>query len=492
MTRAFVIPERHVEMARNALGPLVQQVKAPEGNTWIVSAASARFLERYERKATQFEQYPLDPDMWAAAVVRLHAGFAALVSEPLPASVSHEAHLMLYANPQLELEFMGRGRIESQRHLPATAERLVELEEPGGKRCYLFRKLADKAPDARMRNTRQRFDAWHRWVNDDGARIVVSLGGGGFRLFAATPVLKTIDRLTGDRSRIAEVWGSSGGAFLGYLYAGGFRMETVDQFGFDLYNGKVPHLVDGSMTSIARSRLRAMVNQVRGRETPPEMVEWLRELELREPASVRMPRRPFYAIASSTSRPGLVALAAPEDVSPACGDFMVACDPQLGVAASTAVPFVLRPVTGIGDTAVETWFDGSVNDENPLALPYVKWMRERTANPDRTPARLKIVLVLLNLRLSESQPVQVVSKLPVLRSLEAVAKGTALIDRLLDSKTITNVQIVTATPGVEVLTVKLNLGWLSVQNPAEIARAVRSGRTLESWDVTLHGAQSPP
>src|SRR5207253_9963463 len=107
-------------------------------------------------------------------------------------------------------------------------------------------------------------------------------------------------------------------------------------------------------------------------------------------------------IASSTNRPGLVALAAAEHMSPVCGDFMVTCDPQLAVAASTAVPFVLRPVTGIGDASVETWFDGSVNDENPLALPYVKWMRERTADPEHTPARLKIVLVILNLRLSES------------------------------------------------------------------------------------------
>jgi len=488
MMRAYQVPGRHLETARRVLGHLVHYVAAPDGGAWIISAAAAQYLERIDRKAKDFDLYPLEPDRWAGSAARLHAGFAAVVSEPLPPSVADEAHLMLYANPDLDLEFMGRGRIHSSRHLPAAPEFLVELEAPGGKRCYLFRKLEQRAPDARMLRGNERFAAWHRWVNDDGARIVVSLGGGGFRLFAATPVLKTIERLAGGRSRIAEVWGSSGGAFLGYLFAGGFRMETVDQFGFDLYNGKVPHLVDGSLTSIARSRLRAAVNQARGRATPPEMVEWLQELERREPPGARGPRRPFYAIASSTQRPGLIALASQEHVSETCNDFMVACDPKLGVAASTAVPFVLRPVIGIGDSELETWFDGSINDENPLALPYVKWMRERAADPERTPPRLKIVLVILNLRLSESQPLQVASKLPVLRSLEALARGTQLIDRLLDSKTTTNVQIVTATPGVEVLTVKLNLGWLSMQNPAEIARAVRSGRTLESWDVTLHGA----
>jgi hypothetical protein len=484
MTKAFRVPLGHLDAVRRMLGARVHD----DGSAWIVSAAAARYLERSDRRLRNFEPHPIDPDRWAGSVVRLHNGWSLVVSEPLPASVSHEAHLMLYANRGLELEFMGRGRIASERHLPVPADQLLELEEPGGKRCYLFRRLLEPGFDTRMQAQRDQYGGWSRWISDSGARIVVSLGGGGFRLFAATPVLKMIDRLANGRDHIAEVWGSSGGAFLGYLYAAGFRMETVDQFAFDLYNGRVPHLVDGSLSSIARSRLRAAVNQVRGRDTPPEMVDWLRELERREPVGARCDKRPFYAIASSTKRAGLTALAATDHVSELCRDFMVPCDPQLGVAASTAVPFVLRPVNGIGDSVLETWFDGSVNDENPLALPYVKWMRERTAYPDRTPQRLKIVLVILNLRLSESQPIQIATKLPVLRSLEALSRGTQLIDRLLDSKTITNVQIVTAMPGVEVLTVKLNLGWLSAQDPSDIARAVRSGRTMASWDVTLHGA----
>jgi hypothetical protein len=165
---------------------------------------------------------------------------------------------------------------------------------------------------------------------------------------------------------------------------------------------------------------------------------------------------------------------------------MVACDPHAAVAASTAVPFVLRPVRGIGDRPSEAWFDGSISDENPLALAYLKWLRERAADPARTPSRLKIVLVNLNLRAGESSLLRALDGLPVMRQLGFVGKGSRVVDMLLDSKTTTNIRVLTAMPGVEVLSVKLKLGWLNAQGPREIAKAMRSGRSLETWDIALH------
>ena len=40
-----------------------------------------------------------------------------------------------------------------------------------------------------------------------------------------------------------------------------------------------------------------------------------------------------------------------------------------------------RNITGTMSPDQDTWVDGSVTDENPLVLPYIKWCRERERNP---------------------------------------------------------------------------------------------------------------
>jgi predicted acylesterase/phospholipase RssA len=483
--QVFRVSPRDVASAKKALGDLVHLVDGRE----VVSSKSAAYLAERVKGVAKPTPLDLDQDRWFATSRRLHSAWAAMVSEPLPDDVATEARLLLYADPELELEFMGRGRVGHQRALPAAEQHLLSLDRAGGRRYYMFRRLVapKDGKDERLTRVTSRYLAWHKWLNDPEARVVLSLGGGGFRLFAAIPVLKAIEQISGDRNRIAEVWGSSGGAFLGYAYAAGFPLDALDQFAFDLYNGRVPHLQNGSITSIVRSRVRAAVSSLRGDEPPPEMVDWLVELEKRHPPATRLGPRPFYAIASSTERVGLTALTSKDHIVPGCEEFMVECEPHLAVAASTAVPFVLRPVKGIGDRPNEVWFDGSISDENPLALPYVKWLRERARGGD-VPKKLKIVLVNLNLRASESSALRAVGKLPVLRKLGVVDEGSRVVDMLLDSKTTTNIRIVTATPGVEILSAKLNLGWLNAQGPREIAKAVRSGRSLESWHITIHGS----
>jgi len=484
--QTFRIPESGVASARAVLGQLVHVIDGSH----VVSPNSADVLGKRVKTLADLAQVDLDADRWNATSQRLHSVWAALVSEPLPDQVASEARLMLYADPRLELEFMGRGRISAERHLPAPQEFLVAFDIAGGRRVYLFRRIdqANQGRDDRIARVGERFGHWHAWANDPDARLVVSLGGGGFRLFAAIPVLKALERLV-DRAKIAEVWGSSGGAFLGYCLAAGFSLASIDQFAFDLYNERVPHLVNGSVSSIVRSRVRAAWAAMRRRDVPPDMVDWLTELERRHPPSERKSPRPFYAIASSTERVGLTALGAAEHLAESCKDFMVACDPHLAVAASTAVPFLLRSVRGIGDDKEETWFDGSISDENPLALPYVKWVRERAARPNDVPPRLKILLVNLNLRAAESEFLRALAGLPIVRKL-GVDQGSRLLDMLLDSKTTTNIRLVTATPGVEILSAKLNLGWLNAHDPRSIAKAMRSGRTLESWQIAIHGGTS--
>ncbi|MEQ1566083.1 MAG: hypothetical protein ABMA64_10635 [Myxococcota bacterium] len=272
-------------------------VYLPGTDAPVATATTVRLLEP---RARWLAFDPLELDL-TDAVGRLHRTWAATVSEPLPDDVLHEVLLSLVARPQVALEYMGRGRIPLEAHLPDERARIEEFDIAGGRRAYLFRRLREG--DARMARTDHQFAEFASWLRDDDARLVVSLSGGGFRLFATTPALKVVEAmLDGDRSRVAEVWGCSGGAFAGYAFAAGHRLSLLDEFGYDLYNKRLPGLVTGSVGSLARGFVRAQRHRLRGRAVPAEMVEWLTELERREPRELRRPQLPFYALATSTDR----------------------------------------------------------------------------------------------------------------------------------------------------------------------------------------------
>ncbi|MDQ3335671.1 MAG: patatin-like phospholipase family protein [Myxococcota bacterium] len=450
----------------------------------LISTATRAFLG-LQNEAQRFTPDPAIDSLRP----RLIKAWAAAITDPLPPEVEAEALLLLYTQPDLVIEYMGRGRVSNEAFLPAEKRTLFSLDRPGGRRTYLFRRMTH-ANDRRLQSMTERFKTYREFLLDPTAKIVLSIGGGGFRMFAATSVLKAIDNLlAGDRSRISEVWGSSGGAFLGYVYASGFNANVIDELGYDLYHGRHGHLTDGSIGSLIKTNLRAMARKAVGKRLDPEMAGWLDLLDQKEPAAVRKHARiPFFPVAGNPHRGGaLSALSAPEYIHADCADFIYPCDPRDAVAASTAVPGVLRAqrnITGTMSPDQDTWIDGSVTDENPLVLPYIKWCRERERNPDTTPSTLKIVLVNLNLRSSESGVVRKFQALPLLNKIDAVQQLPRVVDMLLDSKTNASIMLLSETGNVEILSLKLVLGTLSANNPRDIPTSIRTGRTFEAWQIS--------
>ena len=454
----------------------------------IVSGSTRNFLRLY---GSDIQPFAPSEEQWAAAKKRLVRAFAAAVADPIHPDAELEVLLMLYVQPDLIVEYMGRGRISNDALLPAAKSELFTVDRPGGRRTYLFRRMK-QMPDQRLAQASERFKHYAEWLHDPNAKIVLSIGGGGFRMFAATSVLRAIDNLLHhDRSRISEVWGSSGGAFLGYVYSQGFQASIIDELGYDLYHGRYGHLTDGSIGSLVKTNLRAIARRAVGKQLDPEMAAWLDHLDQKEPRERRKHQRiPFFPVAGNPHRGGqLSALSSPEHITPDCADFILPCDPRDAVAASTAVPGVLRAqrnITGTMSPDQDTWIDGSVTDENPLVLPYVKWCRERERHPDTTPPLLKIILVNLNLRSSESGVVRKLQSAPLLKHLGPVHQLPRVVDMLLDSKTNASLMLLSETGNVEILSFKLVLGTLSANNPRDIPTSIRMGRTLEAWQTASY------
>ncbi len=266
---------------------------------WLVQRESGALLFSEKTRSvaraetTQAERYNVDEARWAKARERLLLSWSATVGDPLPAAVLDELQLLLYAHPEMLLEYMGRGRFVNEMHIPVGKEDMFSFDIAGGKRKYLFRTLRAGAADERLNGMNERFAVYKRWIADPQAKVVLSMGGGGFRMFAATAVLKSIDALLdGNRSQISEVWGSSGGAFLGYVYAMGFDPTVIDELGYDLYHGRKSDLTDGSMMSLIRSRLRTYRRALRGQAYQiSDMEAWLRGARSQESPRTRASTR---------------------------------------------------------------------------------------------------------------------------------------------------------------------------------------------------------
>lgn len=470
--------------AKNARAPFVHTAEDGSG-TFITE----RTFDKEPRLAQSAILRSVSDAQLAEASNRLIYSWAAVASERAPDDVLDEMRLRLVKNPSLQLEYMGRGRFFHEGHQPAAESNLFWVDIAGGRRGYLFRRLESPVGqmDGRIISNDARYLGYKAWVNEPGARLVVSLGGGGWRLFAATGILKLLDHLLGDRGKVGEVWGSSGGAILGYAYSHGFDVQVVDQLGFDVYHGHNPNLGNGSPQAALRVHARAAMDKFAGRPLTTAVGPWIDELERKQPLSKRTkPRIPFYAMATNTRSCEPTALADPTDIPAYCKDIIHACDARDAVAASTAIPFLLTPLRGITGFANDTWVDGSITDENPLALPFAKWMRDRQADPKNTPERLKILSLHLNLRLSESAILKAAMNLPVLKQTRILKHASRLIDMALDSKTYAPVQILKAMPNVEVFCSKLTLGWMHFNSHREIPSAMRHGRTVEAWQNTIH------
>ncbi len=429
---------------------------------------------------------PLPEAVLEYARQRLVVGWSSVVGEPLPPEVADEAVLYLAAHPGRELEYMGRGRFTGK-----DPGEVLYLDRPEGRRHYAFR-LAERGT-VRERGAKISADFRQRaaWLDDPEARVVLSIGGGGYRLFAAVAAVKTIEQLVGgDRSKLAEVWGSSGGALLGYTFARGHALGAIDRLGYGLYRGERKDLPGLHLRSLAHFIARA----ARGQTETPELGAWVGAIDELAPRAPGLDL-PFYALVSNSRRRYPIAFGQPEHIPAHCRDFLLPCAAKEAAAASMAVPFLFRPLRGIapsGEAPAEQrggdlddhWFDGSVVEENPLLLPFVKWLRDRRHAPATTPKRLKIVLVNLNLRLGDSE--LVTSLVRGGSGARLAGRAFDMLDLVLDSKTQALVRTLAEVDGVEVMTATLNLGRMSFITRKNLPHTIRSGQIMEAWKLELY------
>jgi len=287
------------------------------------------------------------------------------------------------ANGSVEIRFLGRNRV-----VPPDG---FALDRAGGERRYVWQIVPAEVHAARPA-VQERFRALRAVCQDPEARVVLSLGSGGLKLFAHATALRLFESL-GIAEHFAEVWGSSAGAMAGLLYAQGLSPHAIEQMGYDLYTGRVDLALRPSKLQFLRHLVRDVLPALGAAGAGfVDVADGLSRMLERYCGDVQ-PRIPFYCIAfnlrdcqSDVLTPGLV----PEHLR----ELIVQADARAAALASSSVPllFVPRVIRRIShDTH---YIDGSTTEDVPLHSVVQKWDLDRRAGLEHR-ERLVIVYVKL-------------------------------------------------------------------------------------------------
>jgi hypothetical protein len=288
------------------------------------------------------------------------------------------------ANGSVHIRFLGRNR-----NVPADG---FALDRAGGQRRYVWQIVPAEVYSARPA-LHERFRRVRAVCADPGARVVLSLGSGGLKLFAHATAIRLFETL-GLSEHFGEIWGSSAGAMAGLLYAQGLSPHAIEQMGYDLYTGRVDLALRPSKLQFLRHLVRDALLPSSGTAGAGfvDCADGLSRM-LERYCGALEPRVPFYCIAFNLLE------CRPEVLSPApvpghLADLMVQTEARAAALASSSVPLLFVPRLVRRGKRDSHYIDGSTTEDVPLHSIVRKWDLDRAAGVE-TRERLVIVYVKL-------------------------------------------------------------------------------------------------
>ncbi len=318
------------------------------------------------------------------------------------------------ANGSVHIRFLGRNRT-----VPADG---FSLDRAGGQRRYVWQVVPAEIHAARPA-LHDRFQRLRAVCADPGARVVLSLGSGGLKLFAHATAIRLFETL-GLADHFREVWGSSAGAMAGLLYSQGLSPHAIEQLGYDLYTGRVDLALRPSKLQFLRHLVRDALLPALGSSGAGfvDCADGLSRMLERYCGSIE-PRIPFYCIAFNLLHCRAEVLT-PNVVPAHLQELMIQTEARSAALASSSVPllFVPRVIQRQGHTS--HYIDGSTTEDVPLHSIIRKFDLDRAAGLE-TRERLVIVYVKLTggLETYRSHPGRI-GKLRLMQTVAAAAIET--------------------------------------------------------------------
>ncbi len=336
-------------------------------NTYIVTAASLRVLEDYKVKFEVVQE--IVPE---AAEIAIEFPLEAVLHDLPPEEVREEVAALAVSRRDRGKKQMPVYCGRTREDVPGT----FVLDRAGGMRNYRWR-WDQKKRAAKIPHFKDRFPRLIKLMTDPETRFVVSLGGGGLRMFAHPSIFKLIEAM-GAKDAIEEIWGCSGGAIAGMAYALGADHKILEQEGYDLYHRKYDLRLSPSAPSVIKNLLinRMLPGTSISLQGFVDIQSAMQE-SLARTVRYHKPALPVYAIAYNMDTKRNEVLTSAKVNARAYEGFIKHTTPINAVLASSAIPIMFVPrVIKRGQNA-HTYIDGSIFEEVPIASVYHKWHLDR-------------------------------------------------------------------------------------------------------------------
>ncbi len=244
----------------------------------------------------------------------------------------------------------------------------------------------------------RRFSRVIRSISQKDTRVVISLGGGGVRMFAHAEFLRLMDELQ-VAQYIDEIWGASGGAIMGMLYSLGVAPEEMKSEADKIYKKLyfMPKLP--SYLTMAGRILKDAVLPSKGQSIMGAFHDYQEALLkiVSQLLNKQEPRYDFFCTAYNMETQSNDTLSISPVNRAYLRDDIYQVDPMDAVAASSALPVLFKPKIIQDSKGVSrTYVEGAMIVEVPTESIYKKWQLDLQAGVEKRRRLLVIAVSLQN------------------------------------------------------------------------------------------------
>ncbi len=425
---------------------------------------------------------------------RLHSGPAGSLHEEIPLNLHSELELFFHLYPDFSLEYLGRGKekIEKKRNKLKNIKNrdILHLDISNGKRDYQFKvhvNYHEKSSD----QYKKRYHHIREWLLDKDSKVILSFGSGGLRMFAIPTLLKILDILE-VRDSIDEIWGTSGGAIIGALYAAGIPPEKIENLGYDFYNDRFPHFFSKKsklktaiyLAGQGIKKSFGLLNSSSGlTEVYQTFIDAYAQYIAQRNNSLK--EIPFFSLATNIKSEKIFALSEEKNIKEYMKEMILPADPVKAISISSSIPFIF-PVESIEKSDEKVWVDGMFAEEIPLAMPVIKYHLEKTHEENYPFSKIKIFYVDLGVRFDEMSFMRFSEKKhKILGKLTLFGK---IFDRLLNSRNSLPKELLSYVPNIEIEGITLKIGKMAFLDPSQIPFIIQKSKDhfLDELDKLEH------
>lgn len=329
---------------------------------------------------------------------------------------------------------------------------------------------------ARSLSPSKRYSKLLRILSQKDTKVVVSLGGGGVRIFAHPSALRFLESIGADKY-ITEIWGSGGGAIIGLLYSVGLPPTRIEEEGDKFFHSKNGSKIIPSFLSIAKR----LVTEKFISEADAYIDKGFHDIQLvlqglvSEALKRQKQRYPFYCLAlniETSQTDVLTPMRVPDNSYPG---WIFQTNPLDAVVASSALPIVFVPKVIEDRHGKRIYADGALIEEVPTVSIYRKWLRDKELGIEKK-KRLLIIGVNLNPPYFSSLGFLknwLIQKLP---GFQYMLMSMRCADYMRKARTEAQKKVVVEDPNVEMWDINLGLGGGGFLNVDLIPKVIQTAQ----------------